>query len=264
MGGTLDYDASEARQEEAIYRTQSAAARRERIRELLDLELGDEVLAVGCGPGFEPAELGWEVGERGHVYGIDQSRAMLDLARQRCAPLPQVTLSQGNAVALPVANESVDAAVAVQVFEYLETVDSAISELARVLRPGGAAVVCDADFATLVWRSPNPERMGRVLDAFDDHCPQPRLGSRLTPHLREAGLEVDRVEPNAIVNTELDEATFAYHLMQFIEDYAADHDDVGPTVAEAWADDLREQAAAEETFFSFTQYCYLVRKPGSR
>ncbi len=49
--------------------------------------------------------------------------------------------------------------------------------------------------------------------------------------------------------------------MTFIEDYAADHEAIGPTAAQAWADDLREQAAHGETFFSFTQYCYLVHKP---
>lgn len=264
MGGTLDYDEAEARQEEAIYRTPAAAARRERVRGLLAPESGDTVLSIGCGPGFEPAEVGWAVGNEGHVHGIDQSRAMLELARERCAPLPQVTISQGDADDLPVADESVAAAVAVQVFEYLETIASAVSELARVLRPGGSAVVCDADFSSLVWRSPNPDRMARVLEAFDDHCPHPRLGSRLSPHLREAGLTVDRIEPNTIVNTRLEEETFAYHLMQFIEDYAADHGAIGPTVAQAWADDLREHEATGESFFSFTQYCYLVRKPESR
>ena len=264
MGGTLDYNEAEARQEAAIYRTPAAAARRERVRELLGLETGEEVVSIGCGPGFEPAELGWAVGNEGQIHGIDRSEAMLTLARKRCAPLPQVTLSRGDALDLPMADESVDAAVAVQVFEYLVTVASAVSELARVLRPGGSAVVCDADFSSLVWRSPNPERMAHVLEAFDDHCPQPRLGSRLAPFLREAGLTVDRVEPNTIVNTRLGEDTFAYHLMQFIEDYAADHEAIGPTAAQAWADDLREQEAAGETFFSFTQYCYLVRKPEPR
>jgi len=264
MGGTLEYDQAQARQEEAIYRTQSAAARRERVRGLLGLELGDEVLSVGCGPGFEPAEIGWEVGERGHVHGIDRSEAMLELARQRCGPLPQVTLSRGDALALPIADGSVDAAVAVQVFEYVDAVDTALAELVRVLRPGGSAVVCDADFGSLVWRSPNPERTARVLDAFDDHCPHPRLGSRLAPHLRGAGLTVDRIEPNAIVNTRLSEDTFAYHLLEFIEDYAADHEAIGPETAQAWAADLREQEASGETFFSFTQYCYLVRKPEPR
>lgn len=260
MGGTLDYDETEARQEAAIYRTPAAAARRERVRKLLGLELGDAVLSIGCGPGFEPAELGWAVGTDGRVHGIDRSEAMLALARERCAPLSQVTLSAGDAVDLPLADASVDAAVAVQVFEYLDEVAPAAAELARVLRPGGTAVVCDADFESMVWRSPNPERMSRVLDAFDDHCPQPRLGSRLAPHLRRAGLTVDRVEPNTIVNTSLDD-TFAAHLMAFIEDYAADHEAIGPNAARAWADDLREQEAHGETFFSFTQYCYRARKP---
>ncbi len=80
-----------------------------------------ECLTIGCGPGFEPAEIGWAVGNEGHVHGIDRSQAMLELARERCASLPQVTVSQGDAGDLPVADESVDAAVAVQVFETHKT-----------------------------------------------------------------------------------------------------------------------------------------------
>ncbi|ADQ66227.1 hypothetical protein C499_09454 [Halogeometricum borinquense DSM 11551] len=260
MGDTLEYDEKEARQEAAIYRTQAAADRRELVRETLDLQRGDRVLSIGCGPGFEPAELAGAVGESGYVHGIDRSEAMLTLANQRCDDLPQAALSKGNALDLPVADESFDAAVAVQVFEYLDRVDAAVNELARVLRPGGRAVVCDADFDSLVWRSPNPARMERVLDAFDDHCPWPHLGSRLAPLLRDAGLTIERVEPNTMLETRLNDESFAYHLMEFIKDYAANHDSIGSDEASAWVADLREHEENGATFFNFTQYLYRVRK----
>lgn len=110
---------------------------------------------------------------------------MLALANRRCETLPQVALTQADATRLPVTERAFDAVVAVQVYEYLDDVSTAVTELSRVLRPDGRAVICDADFAALVWRSPNPERMERVLDAFDDHCPQPRLGTKLEPYFRE-------------------------------------------------------------------------------
>lgn len=71
-------------------------------------------------------------------------------------------------------------------YEYVPDVDAALAELNRVLAQDGCAVICDADWDGVVWRSPNPERMDRVLAAFDDHCPHPRLGSRLAPKLRAA------------------------------------------------------------------------------
>ncbi|WP_267640012.1 methyltransferase domain-containing protein [Haloarchaeobius amylolyticus] len=260
MGGTLEYDEAEARREEAIYRTPAAAARRKRVRDLLALDPGERVCAIGCGPGFEPLELGRAVGATGQVLGIDRSDAMLSLAARRCDGQPQVTLSKADARSLPVPDGAVDAATAVQVYEYLDDPADALAELARVLRPGGRAVVCDTDFDSLVWRSADDERMARVLDAFDDHCPRPRLGSALAPYLRDAGFRIERVEPNTMLNTRLDPGRFAYHLMAFIEDYAADHEAIGPDEAAAWVADLREQDEAGGTFFTVTQYCYLVRK----
>lgn len=261
MSDSLDYDEREARREERIYETPAAAQRRQSVRTLLALRPGERVLSIGCGPGFEPAELAPAVGETGHVHAVDRSEAMVGLAARRCVSAPQVTLSHGDATALPVTDGAVDAAAAIQVYEYVTDVDAALNELRRVLRPGGRAVVCDADFASLVWRSTDTERTRRILDAFDDHCPWPRLGSRLSPRLRDAGLTVERVEPNTILNTRLDENTFAYQLMQFLEAYAADHDDVEVGEPAAWVADLEACDQRGETFFSFTQYLHLVRAP---
>ena len=68
------------------------------------------------------------------------------------------------------------------------------------------------------------------------------------------------MEPNTILNTRLDEGTFAYQLMQAHRDYLVDRGKVAPEEAQAWVDDLRALDAAGGTFFSLTQYLYFVRK----
>lgn len=259
MTDTLAYDDTEARQEEAIHETSAVADRRRRVREALGPRGDEAVLSIGCGPGFEPAGLAPAVGTEGHVHGVDRSAAMLALAARRCADLPQVSLARGDATALPVADGAFDAAVAVQVYEYVEDLGAAVAELARVLRPGGRAVVYDTDFDSLVWRSAAPERMRRILDAFEDHCPRPRLGSSLAPHLLAAGLTVERIEPNTILNTRLAEDTFVRRLATFLRAYATAHDDVAAGEPDAWIDDLRELDDSGGTFFSLTQYLYVVR-----
>lgn len=261
MSDALDYDEAEAKREEATYRTDAAAERRRLVRETLDFEADDRVLSVGCGPGFEPLEIAETMDENGHVLGLDRSEPMLALAERRCADAPGVTLVQGDATRLPVADEAFDAATAVQAYEYVRDVEAAVEELYRALRPGGRAVVYDTDWDSVVWRSATPRRMDRVLDAFDDHCPRPRLGSELGPFLREAGLKTESVEPNTICGTRLEEGTFVFRLAESIRAYAAEYDEIEPGEADAWMADLREAERRGGTFFSLTQYLYLVRKP---
>ncbi|MEY7847836.1 methyltransferase domain-containing protein [Natrarchaeobius sp. A-rgal3] len=259
MAETIEYDEAEARHEELIYETGEAADRRRFVREALDLEGDERVLSIGCGPGFEPAELAPIVD--GEVVGVDRSEAMLALASRRCNDSPNVTLTTGDATDLPIADESADAATVVQVYQYVDDLEAAIDELARVLRPGGRAMVYHTDWDSLVWRSTNRARAKRVLEAFFEHCPRPHLGSELAEPLREGGLVVDRVEPNCLLDTRLEEGTFAYHLMEGVAKYVVDRDAVDPDMAEAWIEDLRALEATGGTFFSLTQYGYLVRSP---
>jgi ubiquinone/menaquinone biosynthesis C-methylase UbiE len=260
MSDTLDYDAAEVAREEAIYRTPAVKDRRQRIRDLLALQSGEDVCSIGCGPGFEPSELADVVGTSGHVHGIDQSQPMLKSAATRCVDQPQVTLSAGDATDLPIGDERVDAATAIQVYEYVPDGEAAVAELARILRPGGRAVVCDTDFDSLVWRSTNRDRMQRVLETFTDHCEWPHLGSELASVFRESDLRVDRIEPYSICNTALDSDSFAHRLMEAHAAYLVDREKLAPEKVDAWVADLQERDAAGETFFSLTQYLYLVRK----
>lgn len=261
MSDTLDYDADqEVDYEEAIYRTSAIKNRRKRVRALLDLDPGEDVLSIGCGPGFEPNEIADVVGPTGTVHALDRSHPMLDAAASRCGDQPQVTLTQADAVALPVANNSVDAVTAVQVYEYVLDIEAAVAELARVLRPGGRAVVCDTDFDSLVWRSADRDRMQRVLETFTDHCEWPHLGSELASVFREAGLHVERVEPYPICNTELAADSFATRLMEAHAAYLADREKLSPENVDAWIADLQNHDSAGQTFFSLTQYLYVVHK----
>ena len=63
----------------------------------------------------------------------------------------------------PVPDASFDAALSVQVLEYVAEVDAALAELRRALRPGGRLVIWDIDWSTVSWHSADPVRMRRVL-----------------------------------------------------------------------------------------------------
>src|SRR5262249_10915163 len=141
------------------------------------------------GPGFYCAELVEEVGPEGSIVGVDASPQMLSLAARRCEGHGNVSLQQADATSLPVASSSFDAAVCVQVLEYVSDVAAGLAGIYRALRPGGRVVVWDFDWATVSWHSLDRPRMKRVLRTWEEHLVDPSLPRTLAPALRAAGFE---------------------------------------------------------------------------
>ena len=79
------------------------------------------------------------------IVGIDQSPAMLNVARSRLdhAGLRNVQLRQGDIYALPVERDAYDLVVIHQVLHYLDDPARAVREAARRLRPQGRLVIID-------------------------------------------------------------------------------------------------------------------------
>jgi demethylmenaquinone methyltransferase/2-methoxy-6-polyprenyl-1,4-benzoquinol methylase/ArsR family transcriptional regulator len=79
--------------------------------------------------------------------GVDQSAAMLALARDRIAQdgLRHVHLRQGDIYAPPVERDGYDLVVIHQVLHFLDDPARALKEAARALQPGGRLVVVDFD-----------------------------------------------------------------------------------------------------------------------
>src|SRR4051812_47376914 len=127
MRDQIDFDERIAGQLEVVYRTRDIKRRRALAQEALDPQPGDEVLDVGCGPGFYVADILDIVGQNGAVTGVDASAAMLAIAGRKAGDRPNVRLLQGEATKLPVGEASVDRAISVQVFESPSDVDAALS-----------------------------------------------------------------------------------------------------------------------------------------
>ena len=98
---------------------------------------GADVLDVACGVGFG-TELLARSGARS-VVGVDVSADAVAAARERCGELARV--EQADLEALPLAADSVDLAVCFETIEHVPDPGRAISELRRVLRPGGTLAI---------------------------------------------------------------------------------------------------------------------------
>jgi ubiquinone/menaquinone biosynthesis C-methylase UbiE len=111
--------------------------RRRRVLELLPERLG-RVADVGCGPGVMVEA----VIERGGTFdGVDLSPEMVREAEGRFGHIGGVSFRQGNIESLDLSDGHYDQVICMAVIEYLKTPDRAMAEIARILRPGGTAIV---------------------------------------------------------------------------------------------------------------------------
>ncbi len=219
MTQTVRFDEPVARRLEDLYQTDDAVRRRRAVLEALRLQPGERVLDIGTGPGFLALEMADPVGPAGEVVGIDSSDPMLSLARSRCAAKPHVRFEPGDASHLPAPNSHFDAAVSVQVYEYIPEVEIALAEMYRALRPGGRGAIVSTDWRSIVWNSKDDARMHKVLTAFAEHCPHQDLSRSLAPRLRSVGFTVDREQVISQFNPTCDPSTFSYHMIGLIRGF---------------------------------------------
>ena len=257
----LVFDEHAAMQIEAMYRIGDALRRRRIVREALGAASGERILDVGCGPGFYCAELLDEVGPSGSVVGVDSSPAMLELAARRCGGHDNVELHEADAASLPVDDESFDAAVCVQVLEYVAEPTAGLAEINRALRPGGRVVVWDIDWATVSLHSEDPTRTERVIGAWDEHVAHRSLPRTLGPRLRSAGFEDIHADAHPFVSFDFDPETYGVALIPFIEAFVVGRNGITDEQAQAWIAEQRQLGERGEFSFASTQLCCRARKP---
>jgi SAM-dependent methyltransferase len=253
----LEFDDAASRRVEATYLTPDVVAQRRSVVRALGLRDGEDVIDIGSGPGLLACDMAAVVGARGSIVGIEPSESMRNLAARRepdegSAP---ISFRDGDAGALPADDESFDAAVSTQVYEYVEDVAGALAEAHRVLRPGGRILVLDTDWDSIVWHSSDDERMRRVLAAWEAHLVDARLPRRLRGLLAGAGFTISRLEVIPIVNAGYDRDTFSANVLGVIAAFVAGRGGMSEEDAAAWAEDLI--GMGEDYLFTLNRYVFV-------
>src|SRR5207249_1129696 len=130
---------------------ESSQAYKRHSFDLLGPAEGRRFLDVGCGAGDDARALAALVGKDGAVVAVDGSRSMIDEAQRRAAGtgLP-IEFRLADAHRLDFADNTFDGARCDRTFMHLDDPRRALAELIRVTRPGGAVVVFEVDFETVV------------------------------------------------------------------------------------------------------------------
>lgn len=106
---------------------------------------GATVIDVGCGAGTDLLLAARRVGAGGRAIGVDMTEAMRRRASRAAAAygLAHVEVRDGDATRLPVDDHSVDVVMSNGVLNLVPDKERALSEIARVLKPGGRAQIAD-------------------------------------------------------------------------------------------------------------------------
>lgn len=150
-----------------------------------------ELLEIGCGTGLILQRLSRYCRR---AVGVDLSPGMLELARKR-----GLDVVEGDATALPFGDESFDVVVSFKVLPHVQDLSTALSEAARVTRPGGRLfleIYNRRSLRYLIRRLRPSERMGRgvredhVFTRFDEPS---EVIAHLPPELRVVAVHGIRV-----------------------------------------------------------------------
>ena len=195
---------------------------------LASLKAGETVLDLGSGGGFDCFLAAGQVGETGHVIGVDMTPDMLDLARENIkkSAHKNVEFRLGEIEHLPVADASVDAIISNCVINLSQHKDKVFAEAFRVLKAGGRLMVSD-----MVLLAPLPAQVKNSLAAYAGCVAGASLKEDYLEDMRRAGFsKIDVLAENHLPAEMLTDDPMVQSIIQQLNPDAAELRRVADTI----------------------------------
>jgi ubiquinone/menaquinone biosynthesis C-methylase UbiE len=223
------YNEEESKRTEQAYLSPEIERQRQRTIEVIDPQPGEKIVDVGCGPGLLAHELAPAVGDTGRIIGADSSAAMLELAKKRCAHLPNIEFVECDATDLEVDEASADLVTCTQVLLYVTDVEKALEEMFRILKPGGRVIIMETDWRGTVLHSYYEDLTEKIIEAWDRAVPSPRGG-------------------------------FSMAMMAQSAEAACEQGIVTASEAQSWLEELSQLGAEDAYFFCVNRFLFSAVK----
>ncbi len=134
-------------------------------------------------------DLAKAVGETGEVFGLDPSADQLAQARASCREFTNISFLENGADDTGLPDDCCDAATSTQALEYIPDVNGALSEIQRVLRPGGSFVNVSILWDHFRFHGAEEGLNDKIHDAFRAHCSHQMLPMELPGKLGRLGFD---------------------------------------------------------------------------
>ncbi|MFJ2414225.1 methyltransferase domain-containing protein [Streptomyces brevispora] len=201
-----------SRPDQTSYMLRAAAgdagrAYKRQLIDLLDIQVGQTALDMGCGPGTDLPALAERVGDSGTVIGVDRDQAMLTRARERTDGLHQVEIREGDVHDLPIEPGTVDRAKIDRVLMHVAEPADALAQLHHVTRPGARIGLAEPDWDTLIVDAEDL-RTSRAFTRYttEEVVRNATIGRSLARFAEQAGFRVETVLATTPVFRDFQEA----------------------------------------------------------
>lgn len=229
--------------------------------EMLDIGEGSRVLDVGCGTGDDVFAIAQIVGTKGHVFGVDNSEAMIAEAFKRARGMNlSVKFQVGDAHALDFADNIFDGCRAERVFQHIEDQKLALSEMVRVARPGARIVIAEPDWETFVIDMPKKVLTRKVVNYVCDETKNGWCGRELPRLFKDAKLLDIFIHARTFICTDYALADQLYDLKQTVGKLQ-ECDDLTASEADEWLENLQNADKAGQFFCAVTGFLVRGCKP---
>lgn len=163
---------------------------------------GQRVLDVGAGPGFFAMGLAELVSPGGRVDGVDINRRFVADAGVRAAGRADLAFHHVEDHVLPFPDATFDRVVCKNVLEYVPDLSASLSEIRRVLKPGGRVHVIDSDWGFVVVEPWGKQLVDAFFEAAAPAFREPYIGRKVPGVLAGLGFADIRVSVMPIVDRE--------------------------------------------------------------
>lgn len=219
---------------------------------LMQIQLGQKVLDVGCGSGIDTVALAHLVGPKGRVLGVDFDKSMIDEAdryAEKSGVDAWVSHKQVKSDALPFESDAFDSCRSERLFQHLEKPAKTLAEMARVTKKGGWVVEIDPDWATLSIDTAEVDIERRLVRFKAEHSlNNGYIGRQLYRLFKQQNFVDILVEALPFYTTNYAVARYIGHLDR-VEEAAIDAGVITNQELQRWRANLTE-AEAKGVFFA--------------
>jgi len=212
--------------------------------EKLRLKRGDTVVDLGCGLGFDVDRIANIVSPGGAGIGIDNSEKLLDAARTAFGDRKGVSFIRGDIHDLNLPDNSVDGIRVDRTLQHVQDPQKVISEMVRVLKPGGWMVCAEPDWSTFVIDAGNNEVPDAIVRTWKSSCRNPWIGRQLLKRVRAEGLENTWADGRILSADGLKAADTVFDIYATAEKVKVKDKEISQ-VLDAWIDELQKSEERE-------------------